>query len=60
MFLGRSRAQYDALSAAQRAEADAAIRSLEQDPWEDGRTKASIVVAPLVLSVYDDGRWQII
>lgn len=55
VVLGRSRAQYDALSPDQQAEVDEAIRRLESDPWEDGRRRASVVVAPLVLSAHDDG-----
>ncbi len=36
-----------------------AIRFLELDPWIDGVRKFDLLVPPIVLLVYDDGRWRI-
>ncbi|MGH2586083.1 MAG: type II toxin-antitoxin system RelE family toxin [Dehalococcoidia bacterium] len=59
VFLGRARAQYDALSPDEQEDVDRAIRLLELDPWHDGITKRDLPVPPLILSVYDDGRWRL-
>jgi hypothetical protein len=60
VLLGRARAQYEALDPDERADADRVIRLLEMNPWIDGVIKAEILVAPLVLSAFNDGRWRMI
>ena len=59
ILLGRSREQYDALVSDEQDQVDAIIRELERDPWRDGRRKVELVVAPVVISLWDDGRWRI-
>jgi hypothetical protein len=59
ILLGRSREQYDALGPAEQDEVDTIIHELERDPWRDGRRKVELVMAPVVISLWDDGRWRI-
>jgi hypothetical protein len=59
VFLGRARQQYEALSAEEQEDLDRAIRLLESDPTHDGATKRDLPVPPIIISLFDDGRWRI-
>ena len=60
VFVGRSRAQHAALSAVERSDADRSIHQIELNPWIDGTTKISYLMAPLIFTLYDDDRWRIV
>lgn len=59
VFLGGAPAQYDALNAEDQEDVDRAIRLLESDPRHDGVTKRDLPLPPIIISIYDDGRWRI-
>ena len=58
VFLGRARAQYDALTTDDQEDVDRAIRLLKSEPGHDGVIKRELPVPPIIISVYDDGRWR--
>ena len=60
VFRGQFRCQFDALSEAERAEVERLIRLIETDPHVDNVHKAEILVAPLILRVYDNRIWRIV
>jgi hypothetical protein len=60
VLIGFARAQFLALEPKDRDEVEQLIGLIELDPWIDGVHKFSIVVAPLVLTAYDNRIWQIV
>ena len=48
-----------ALHEYERNEVDQLLALIELDPYEDGIHKFKVLVAPLIMTVYDNGTWRI-
>ena len=59
VLLGRARSQIEALAPDERSEIEDIIRIFELDPWVDGYRKFDLPMPPVVIRVYDDGRWRV-
>lgn len=55
VFIGRFRAQFDGLGDLEQEEVQRLIRLIELDPHVENVHKAGLLVAPLILRVYDNG-----
>ena len=59
VYVGRFRAQFEALPPADQVEVKGIIRLLELDPQVDGVHKVEFPVLPVILRAYDNGIWRI-
>lgn len=59
VFVGRFRAQFDALTETEQGEVQRLIRLIEIDPHVDGVHTVDFPVPPVILRAYDNGLWRI-